>query len=269
MSISVTSDNLAVEDLPITFQTAYNATTNKVATMADVNSAVNTSLTSVMKFRGVSSTEIKEGSQTGYTYPTIDGSVITTLNVGDVVLYRQSRTINAGETNEETIISDYEFVWTGATNGWELLGDEGSYAIRGSIKKSDLNASLQSEIDGKLDSTTAASTYVAINGTDRLITAAEALKLSGISSGADVNVIETVKVNGTALTPDANKAVDVTIPITTIKSQPKTGSATDATITNHAVTLAAIAFNGDVMNLTQQSSDTLVFDCGTASQVIT
>ena len=34
----------------------------------------------------------------------------------------------------------------------------------------------------------------------------------GVEEGAQVNVIETVKVNGTALTPDANKAVDVTVP---------------------------------------------------------
>ena len=33
-----------------------------------------------------------------------------------------------------------------------------------------------------------------------------------ISGGGEANVIETVKVNGTALTPDANKAVDVTVP---------------------------------------------------------
>lgn len=36
--------------------------------------------------------------------------------------------------------------------------------------------------------------------------------ISGGGSGGDVNIIETVKVNGTALTPDANKAVDVTVP---------------------------------------------------------
>ena len=36
------------------------------------------------------------------------------------------------------------------------------------------------------------------------------------ASGGDVNVIETVKVNGSALTPDANKAVDVTIPVTDV-----------------------------------------------------
>ena len=40
-------------------------------------------------------------------------------------------------------------------------------------------------------------------------TTAEQTKLAGIAAGAQVNVIETVKVNGTALTPDANKAVNV------------------------------------------------------------
>lgn len=43
-------------------------------------------------------------------------------------------------------------------------------------------------------------------------TTAEKNKLAGIAVGAQVNAITTVKVNGTALTPDANKAVDVTVP---------------------------------------------------------
>ena len=42
-------------------------------------------------------------------------------------------------------------------------------------------------------------------------TTAEKQKLSGIASGAQVNVIESVKVNGTALTP-SSKAVNVTVP---------------------------------------------------------
>lgn len=48
--------------------------------------------------------------------------------------------------------------------------------------------------------------------TDNNYTTAEKTKLSNIAAGADVNVIETVKVNGSALTPDANKAVDITVP---------------------------------------------------------
>lgn len=43
-------------------------------------------------------------------------------------------------------------------------------------------------------------------------TAVEKNKLGGIDTGAQVNTIETVKVNGTALVPDANKAVDVSVP---------------------------------------------------------
>ena len=48
--------------------------------------------------------------------------------------------------------------------------------------------------------------------TDNNYTTAEKEKLSAIAAGAQVNTIESVKVNGTALTPDANKAVDVTVP---------------------------------------------------------
>lgn len=42
-------------------------------------------------------------------------------------------------------------------------------------------------------------------------TSEEKQKLSGIASGAQVNVIESVKVNGTKLTP-SSKSVDVTVP---------------------------------------------------------
>mgnify|MGYP003366639369 CR=1 FL=1 len=42
-------------------------------------------------------------------------------------------------------------------------------------------------------------------------TTAEKTKLNGIASGAQVNVIESVKVNGTALTP-STKSVNVTVP---------------------------------------------------------
>lgn len=48
--------------------------------------------------------------------------------------------------------------------------------------------------------------------TDNNYTTDEKTKLSGIATGAQVNVIESVKVNGTALTVDQNKAVDITMP---------------------------------------------------------
>ena len=41
-------------------------------------------------------------------------------------------------------------------------------------------------------------------------------KLDGIETSAEKNIIEIVKVNGTALTPDASRAVNVTIPTATV-----------------------------------------------------
>ena len=43
-------------------------------------------------------------------------------------------------------------------------------------------------------------------------TTAEQTKLSGIETGAEVNTIEGIKVNGTLVNPDGNKIVDITVP---------------------------------------------------------
>lgn len=65
-------------------------------------------------------------------------------------------------------------------------------------------------------------------------TNAEKSKLSDIASGAQVNVIESVKVNGTALTP-SNKSVDITVPTKVLQltndSEFQTSTQVNATIT--------------------------------------
>lgn len=48
-----------------------------------------------------------------------------------------------------------------------------------------------------------------------LLSKEDFVKLQNIETGAEVNVIETVKRNGVALTPDGNKAVDVIVPTRT------------------------------------------------------
>lgn len=271
LSVTATSSALTEADLPsihlnkisdLAFNTTYDQTNNKAATMADIVNYVGDRLSKVFTFKGVSTTPIAEGLVEGSTYPTINGTTISDLSVGDVVLYRVTKTIGT-----ETVTSDLEFVWTGSTTGWELIGDEGSYALRGSIKKSDLAIALQTEIDGKLSSTDAASIYVAKNGTDRLMTAAEGTKLAGIATGAEVNVLESVSVNGTPLTI-SNKGVNVTIPLTTINSKNKNDIVTEVTPTNNAITFSDIAFDGDPNKLYQKSGDYLIFDCGSSTQVI-
>ena len=48
--------------------------------------------------------------------------------------------------------------------------------------------------------------------TDNNYTTAEKNKLAGIAASADVNTIEQIKVNNSALTPDGNKIVNITVP---------------------------------------------------------
>lgn len=53
-------------------------------------------------------------------------------------------------------------------------------------------------------------------------TTTEKTKLSGIAAGAQVNVIETIKVNGKPVSPGSNKDVDITVPtVTGVASEDK------------------------------------------------
>lgn len=49
------------------------------------------------------------------------------------------------------------------------------------------------------------------NATDGIISAADKAKLGGIESGAEVNTISSISVQGTTLTPDANKNVEIPV----------------------------------------------------------
>ena len=67
-------------------------------------------LTGAMHFKGTTTTAVTDG---GTQDPTINGATVTTKEAGDVVLY-----------------GNQEYVWNGSA--WELLGDEGSYALKSS-----------------------------------------------------------------------------------------------------------------------------------------
>lgn len=105
-------------------------------------STIFSKLTGAMHFIGFSTTVITDG---GTESPTINNNIITDLNNGDVTIYQEALSNN----DETTVIVSKEFVWTG-TN-WELLGDEGSYVLKGSITNNDIaqNANIdQSKING-------------------------------------------------------------------------------------------------------------------------
>lgn len=309
--ISVTRKALAASDIPtlaiskitnlqteldskqdnLVFNSAYDASTNKAATMADVTGAV-AGLSGAMHFRGVQAA-LPEDNE-GYAS-------------GDVIL-----------------VGNKEYVFDGTT--WHELGDESIYAVKGSIVNADIaeNAAIdQSKIAGLtaalaakantadlgtmaaetatdyvkkteapgyndiLTKTAAASTYatqaVVNNKVDKEAgkglstndyTTPEKNKLAGIAEGAQVNVIESVKVNGVAL-PVSEKAVNVTVPTGALASKNQVSkSDLDSALSGeldgkaNSDDLATIATTGNVNDLIQTSGDILVFNCGSATTVM-
>lgn len=150
-------------------------------------------------------------------------------------------------------------------------------------------ATLQGNIDKKVDKVEGKGLSTNDYTTD------EKTKLEGIASGAQANVIETVKVNGVALTP-ADKAVDVTVPTGALASKDKVAE-TDLVDTlatkingkldasevtgdllthnasefatadhNHDTVYSKLDHNHKIEDLEQSAY--IIFDCGTASTII-
>lgn len=149
-------------------------------------------------------------------------------------------------------------------------------------------ATLQGNIDKKVDKVEGKGLSTNDYTTD------EKTKLEGIADGAQVNVIETVKVNGVALTP-ADKAVDVTVPTGALADKSevakadlaadlkteiegKVNSADCGDIISHNVSeFAAAGHNHDTVYSkldhnhkieALEQTDYIIFDCGSASTVI-
>ena len=130
----------------------------------------------------------------------------------------------------------------------------------GSVSKAVSDAIDGLHISDYAKSTDVENTYVKKNGTDRLITAAEATKLAGITEGAQVNVIESIKLNGTALNIDA-KAVNIPL-VTADTAGIVISSANENTISyaNGIGTVNSLNIN----KLVQTEGDVLIIDGGKA-----
>lgn len=132
----------------------------------------------------------------------------------------------------DTAIQSHQDI-SGKANKSEMAvsasGDKTTITLKTGTSATVLNA--HQDISGKVDKVSGKGLSTNDYTTD------EKNKLSGIASGAQVNVIETVKVNGTALTP-SSKAVDVSVP--TKVSQ----LTNDSGYTTNVGTITGITMNG-------------------------
>ena len=159
------------------------------------------------------------------------GRVVTNPDETHTGTFLELTLANSNNTKVYINVSDLiEYVTSGSKTGDMVVVDVSAdpkvtaTITDGTITKAKLASAVQTSL-GKADTAiqqaglnSALEGYVAKNGTDRLMTAAEGTKLEGIETGAQKNVIETVKVGGTALTV-TEKAVDITAISTDLLTQ--------------------------------------------------
>lgn len=110
---------------------------------------------------------------------------VITRQSGETDAQAIARVITDPEAGDVVIMSDNSKEYAYDGTAWREIGDETEF-----VKKT----------------TTIAGVDLQDNITD-----SELRTALNVADGAQVNVIETVKVNGSALTPDANKAVNITV----------------------------------------------------------
>ena len=212
----VTDAGTAIGSNVATAAITDNDSSDDLTTKAQVATYVankTSGLAGAMHYRGVVVADPTETAPTG------------TYNSGDVVTFG---------------ISEYVFDGT----NWRELGTEGSYAVKGSIIKNDLSSDLQNLIDNKV-------TQVSGKGlSTEDYTTEEKTKLSGIASGAQVNVIEKI----------------------TVPSDNGSDPDKELTITNKTVKLAKIAETNSIYDTEEANHvnnvDFLVINCGSATTLI-
>ena len=173
--------NLLSRPIESTLTNNNNLATNR-AILNYINQAT-AGVTGAMHYIGEASVEITNNSNVN---PQIQGYNFSNATAGDVIIYNHA-----------------EYVWTGVS--WRLLGDEGSYAIKGSITNRDIAA------DAEIDQSKIASLTVDLNNkvdkeegkglSSNNYSNDDKSKLEGIEDNAQRNIIEHIYVNGTEAIP--------------------------------------------------------------------
>lgn len=262
---------LAGKQDTLVFNTAYNAQTNKAATMTDIQNAVS-GLSGAMHYVGESTTDPSTGTAT------VEGHEDWVS--GDVVTYQSKEYVYDGEN-------------------WRELGDESSYAIKGSIVDADIapNANIaQSKIANLVTDLAAKATPADITSAIQALDMAAVSVATGnkitsieetdgvisVQTGAivadDIPTLPQSKI--TNLTTDLAAKADAVI-VTALSGKVRT---LEGTVSGHTTTIgeiqttlagkadtssiSTIGLSGNINDAIQNSGDYLIFNCGSSNSVI-
>ena len=258
---------------------------SEVKANADAITAINTKIGTIPDGKTVA--QAIEDAKTAATYDDTgvkeliknNKDAIDVLNGGDTVNGSVAKSVKEAINDFATKISDdgtvntfKELVDYVAAHGSEYTAAIADIAANKSAIKTlngtgagSVSKAVNDAIDGLhigdyAKSADVENTYVKKNGTDRLFTAAEGTKLAGIAEGAQVNVIESIKLNGTALSIDA-KAVN--IPLVTADTAGIVISSADENTISYANGIGTVN-SLNVNKLAQTEGDVLIIDGGKA-----
>lgn len=99
------------------------------------------------------------------------------------------------------------------------------------LSTNDFTNDYKSQVDSNTSARHTHSNKAVLDGTQQSFTTALKSKLDGVASGAQVNVIETIEVNGTAQ-PVNSKTVDITVPTKTSELQNDSDYTTNSSLTS-------------------------------------
>lgn len=179
-------------------------------TKTEVNNLING--ISTMNVSVVSSLPTTGSTTTIYL---VAKSTSTTQNIYDEYLYVNNKWEKVGDTQID--LSGYALSSDIPTKTSELTNDS-NFVTDSSYIHTDNNFTntYKTNIDNNTNSRHTHSNKSVLDDTTASYTTALNTKLNGIETGAKANVIESVKVNGTALTP-SNKSVNITVPTAVTK----------------------------------------------------
>lgn len=219
--VAVAVDEAYIKGIKVT-----NATTADTATAADKVKAALTAKSG----GGIVMTKAYDGSEAVEVYVDDEHvkAVAKAVKVDNATTADTATKVGNSLKLDTSTTPELTFAESGATDFDGSAGRTIKLNLSAYAKTADVNKGLAGKADktalealvGEVNSnTTAINTKVdkeegkVLSSND--YTTAEKSKLAGIAEGAQVNVIETVKVNGTALTP-SDKAVNITVPAVTV-----------------------------------------------------